>query len=193
MKQRIEFYQAVLKPAQDPATLGLLWRVSLAIVIVWGLVFVYAGVNQYQLQEQNMALQAAVQMGEQEAEQLRTALAELKARQDDGTKEQVERTIRTRQDLLQLLNQKNLVSYANTLNDLAHIPWQGVALQGLTLRGKQMVLRGAANHASAVPAWILGFEQSASLSGHRFGQLSISQDTEGGLSFSLYSSEVADE
>lgn len=190
MKQRIEFYQAVLKPAQDTATLGLLWRVSLGIVVVWGLVFAYAALDQYQLKQQNLSLQVAVSQGEQTAQQLGSALAELKARQDDGTKEQVEQNIKTRQQLLQLLNQKNLVSYAKTLNDLAHIPWQGVALQGLTLQGKQMVLRGAATKASDVPAWILGFEQSSSLRGHSFGQLSISQDTEGGLNFSLYSSEV---
>lgn len=190
MKQRIEFYQAVLKPAQDPATLGLLWRVSLGIVLLWGLVFAYGTFSEYQLKQQNLALQAAVSQGEQDALQLSSALAELKARQDDGTKEQIEQNIKTRQQLLQLLNQKNLVSYANTLNDLAHIPWQGVALQGLTLQGKQMVLRGAASKASDVPAWILGFEQSSSLRGHSFGQLSISQDSEGGLSFSLYSSEV---
>ncbi|ART81297.1 hypothetical protein CBP31_00495 [Oceanisphaera profunda] len=190
MKQRIEFYQAVLKPAQDKANMGLLWRVSLGIVVVWALIFAYAKVSQYQLTQQNMALKAAVQTGERDAQLMSAALSDLKARQDSGEKERVELDIQTRQQLLQLLNQKNLVSYANTLNDLAHIPWQGVALQGLTLQGKRMVLRGAAAQASAVPAWILGFEQSSSLRGHSFGQLAISQGPEGGLNFSLTSSEM---
>ena len=117
------------------------------------------------------------------------ALAELKARQQSGEKEQVERNIASRQELLQVLDLKHWVSYANTLRDLALIPWKNVALQGLTLQDDRMVLRGEAAQASAVPAWILGFEKQDSLRGHAFSQLSISQQPEGGLHFSLHSSE----
>ncbi|WP_319781356.1 PilN domain-containing protein [Oceanisphaera sp. IT1-181] len=190
MKQRVEFYQSVLKPAPNSASMGLLCRVSLAIVVAWALIFASAMVSQYQLTQQNIVLQAAVQAAERDAALMSVALSDLKARQDNGELERVEFDIQTRQQLLQLLNQTNLVSYAKTLNDLAHIPWQGVALQGLTLQGNQMVLRGAASQASAVPAWILGFEKSSSLRGHSFGRLAINQAPEGGLSFSLTSSEV---
>ena len=190
MKLRIEFYQAALKPVQDHANIKMLWRVSLAIVVLWGLVFAYAGLNRYQLEQQNNALQAALMAGTRDADQLRQTLALLNGRQDDTERERVEQNIKARQQLLGLLAQKNLVSYANTLNDLAHIPWQGVALKGLTLQGKQMVLRGEAAKASAVPAWILGFEQRSGLRGHGFGQLAINQQPEGGLSFSLYSAEM---
>ena len=190
MKHRIEFYQAALKPSQDPANLKRLWQVGVGIMVLWGGIFAYSGVTQYQLQQQNNDLQAAVLAGERDLGQLRQALSGLNARKDDNERGRVEQNIRERQQLLGLLQQKNLVSYARTLNDLAHIPWQNVALQGLTLQGKQMVLRGEASQASAVPAWILGFEQRSSLRGHRFGQLAISQQPEGDLSFSLYSADI---
>lgn len=190
MKRRIEFYQAALKPSQDPASIALLWRLGLAIVLLWGIVFAYAGFNQYQLQQQNSALQAAVVSGEADLNQLRQQLAALNSRQDDGQRARIEQNINARQRLLGVLQQENFVSYARILNDLARIPWQGVALQGLTLEGKRMVLRGEAASASQVPAWILGFEQRDSLRGHRFGELEISRRPQGGLGFSLYSAEV---
>lgn len=191
MKQRIEFYQAALKPATDAANLRFGASVAMAIVAIWLLVFANGAINAYQLQQQNQALVASINAGQQNVAQLQVALSELNNRKDDGEQVKLEQNIRARQQLLRLLNQQNLVSYASTLNDLAHIPWQDVALQGLTLQGKQMVLRGVAAKASAVPAWILGFENSSSLRGHSFGQLSISQDEEGVLNFSLYSSEVS--
>lgn len=191
MKQRIEFYQAVLKPSKDAANLSLGWRVGLAIIFLWLLVVANGLLDKYQLQQQNAALQSAVAAGQQDMAQLQAALTELNGRNDKAEQITLQQNIRARQQLLSLVSQQNLVSYAATLNDLAHIPWQDVALQGLTLQGKQMVLRGVAAKASAVPAWILGFEHSSSLRGHSFGQLSISQDAEGVLNFSLYSSEVA--
>lgn len=190
MKQRIEFYQEALKPSQDLASLKLLWQVSLAIVLLWGLVFAYATFSQYQLQQHTQNLQADMQVGERNLEQLRQMLSELNARQNSGELDRIEQNIKSRQQLLGLLQQKNLVSYAKTLQDLALIPWDGVALQGLTLQGKHMILRGETNQASAVPAWILGFEKSSSLRGHQFGQLAITQQPEGGLSFSLYSAGI---
>lgn len=60
MKHRIEFYQAALKPSQDPASITTLWRVSLAIVVLWGLVFAYSGFTRYQLEQQNNTLQATL-------------------------------------------------------------------------------------------------------------------------------------
>ncbi|MBM7454768.1 hypothetical protein HNR62_000597 [Oceanisphaera litoralis] len=190
MKRRIEFYQAALKPSSDPASIGLLWRIGLVIVLLWGIIFAYAGVSQYRLQQQNNALQAAVLAGDADLNQLRQGLAALNRRQDDGRQERIEQNINARQRLLGVLQQENFVSYASTLNDLARIPWQGLALQGLTLQGQRMVLRGEAASASAVPAWILGFEQRDSLRGHGFGQLEISRRPDGGLGFSLYSAEV---
>ena len=191
MKQRIEFYQAALKPSQDRASLSTLWQISLVLVLLWGLKFAFAGFEQYQLQQQNAALQASAQEGEVQVQRLQQTLADLKASQDDSEREQIERNIQARQQLLGLLQQKNLMSYATILKDLAHIPWKDVALQGLTLQGKQMVLRGEAANASAVPQWILGFEQRNSLRGHGFSQLAISEREQGGLSFSLYSAEEA--
>ena len=189
MKRRIEFYQAALRPSQDPASIPLLWRVGLAIVLLWGVMFAYTGFNQYQLQQQNSALQASLLSGESDLSRLRQGLAALNSRQDDGQQQRIELDIKARQRLLGVLQQENFISYANTLNDLARIPWQGVALQGLTLEGKRMVLRGETASASRVPAWILGFEQRDSLRGHRFGQLEISRRPEGRLGFSLYSAE----
>lgn len=190
MKHRIEFYQAALKPSQEPANLGLLLQVSLAIILLWGCMFAYSGFTQHQLKQQNNDVQAAVSVGEREVAQLQQTLADLNAHQDNGERDRLELNIKRRQQLLGTLNQENLVSYARVLNDLAQISWQNVALQGLTLQGEQMVLRGEASQASAVPAWILGFEKSDSLRGHRFGQLAISQQAEGGLSFSLYSADI---
>ncbi|MGO1246803.1 MAG: fimbrial assembly protein [Oceanisphaera sp.] len=190
MKYRIEFYQASLKPSKDRANLTTLWQVSLAIVVVWGLVFAYAGLTHYQLTQQNNSLQMTLAADQRDAEQLRETLSILTGRQDGTERNRIEQNIKARQQLLSLLSQQNLVSYANTLNDLAHIPWNNVALQGLTLQGKQMVLRGEAATASAVPAWILGFNLRSSLRGHRFGQLAISQPAEGDLTFSLYSAGV---
>lgn len=191
MKQRIEFYQTALKPSQDRASLSTLWQISLVICLLWGLKFAFAGYQQYQLQQYNGALQTSAQDGEAQVQRLQQTLTDLKASQDDSEREQIERNIQARQQLLGLLQQKNLMSYATILKDLAHIPWKDVALQGLTLQGKQMVLRGEAAHASAVPQWILGFEQRNTLRGHGFSQLAISEREQGGLSFSLYSAEEA--
>ncbi|MBO1518757.1 fimbrial assembly protein [Oceanisphaera pacifica] len=190
MKHRIEFYQASLKPSSDRANLTTLWQVSLAIVVVWGLVFTYAGLTHYQLGQQNTTLQMTLAAKQHDAEQLRATLSVLQGRQDGAERSRIEQNIKARQQLLSLLSQQNLVSYANTLNDLAHIPWDNVALQGLTLQGEQMVLRGEAVTASAVPAWILGFNLRSSLRGHRFGQLAITQPPEGDLTFSLYSTGI---
>lgn len=192
MKSRIEFYQAALQPVKDFASVNTGLKGAGVIVMVWLLLFAKAWLSEHQLQRQNSELEIQLSLEQQEVDELRSALSALNAeRQNNDEPERLEESIRSRQQLLRLLNQQNLVSYATTLQDLAHIPWQGVALQGLTLQGKQMILRGAASSASAVPAWILGFQHSDSLRGHSFGQLAISQNPDGGLSFSLYSSEVA--
>lgn len=189
MKQRIEFYQKALKPSDNPATFGLLWRVCLLIVLLWGFVSAYVSIGYHQLQSEVAAKNYELERGEQNLVVLRTTLSELKSRQADDQLDLLQKNIRARQKLLDILKDRNLVSYANTLRDLALIPWQNVALQGLTLQDDRMVLRGEAAKASAVPAWILGFEQQDSLRGHAFSQLSIMQQPEGGLGFSLYSAE----
>lgn len=74
MKQRIEFYQAALKPSQDRASLTTLWQISLVICLLWGLKFAFAGYEQYQLQQQNAALQTSAQEGEAQVQRLQQTL-----------------------------------------------------------------------------------------------------------------------
>lgn len=187
MKKNIEFYQAALKPSDNPATLGLMWRVCVLIALLWGCVFVYFSIDYYQLKKQVAADEVAVQQGETELAALQEALSELKRRQANNELERLQQNIAAQKKLLILLQDRNLVSYAKVLHELSLIPWRNVALQGLSLQEDRMVLRGEARQASDVPAWILGFNDQESLRGHGFSELSISQQPEGGLGFSLYS------
>ena len=66
MKQRIEFYQQALKPSDNPATLGLMWRVCLLIALLWGFVFAYVTIGYHQLQNEVIAKEYQVEQGEQD-------------------------------------------------------------------------------------------------------------------------------
>lgn len=187
MKRHIEFYQAALKPSDNPATFCLMWRVCVLIALLWSCIFVYFILDYYQLQQAVAADKIAVQQGEQELIILQGALTELRQRQENNELARLQQNIAAQQKLLRLLQDRNLISYAKVLQDLSLIPWRNVALQGLSLQEDRMVLRGEARQASDVPAWILGFNEQDSLRGHNFSELSISQQPEGGLGFSLYS------
>lgn len=190
-RSRIEFYQAGFKPSQERPTLSWGLRGAGAILLLWGLIAAWAAFDGYRLREQNHQLRAAVTAGETGLAQLQQSLAALNRNQDDSQRLRLERDIRARQRLLGVLNRESFVSYGATLRDLARIPWQDVALQGLTLNGKHMILSGEAARSAAVPAWILGFEQSDSLRDHAFGRLEITRQAEGGWAFTLYSEGVA--
>ncbi|MBL1377198.1 PilN domain-containing protein [Zobellella iuensis] len=187
MKSRVEFYQAGLKPSRERPTFAWLTRGGMLILLLWGGAFAVAAFANHRLQEQNRQLEAAVEAGAAGLAQLQQSLALLSRSQDDSQRQRLEQDIRARQRLLGVLNKESFVSYATTLKDLAQIPWQNVALQGLTLNGRHMVLRGEASRGAAVPAWIMGFEQSDSLRDHAFGRLDIRQQGEGIWSFTLHS------
>lgn len=189
MKRRIEFYQAALKPSDNPATFGLMWRVALLILVVWGFVFAYVTIGYQQLVTENATTAQQIEQNQRSLDDLGRSVAQLQKQQEDIELSLLQKNIRAREQLLTILTDRQLVSYAHTLQALAKIPWRDVALQGLSLNEDRMVLRGEAANASAVPAWILGFEQQEQLRGHEFGQLSIMQQPEGGLQFSLYSAE----
>ncbi|MHA6963730.1 hypothetical protein [Zobellella denitrificans] len=190
-RSRIEFYQSSLKPSRERPTPAWLARGALALLLMWGLIFAYGILHNRQLERQNHQLREEVAVGEAELAQLQQELALLNRGQDGSQRQRLEQDIRARQRLLGVLERESFLSYAAILRDLTRIPRQGVALRGITLSGKHMILRGEAARGAAVPAWILGFEQSDSLRDHAFGRLEISQQSGEGWDFTLYSEGVA--
>ncbi|MDP5291762.1 fimbrial assembly protein [Oceanimonas sp. CHS3-5] len=190
MKTRIEFYQAALKPVRDLPTLRQCGLGLVALVLLWGSVFAWQHLTNYQLHAANRGLEQQLAAARNNVAQLQQGLALLNQRQDDGERLRLERDIRTRRQLLGLLSQDELVSYADTLEDLARVPWSRVSLTGVQLQGRAMTLTGEASDAAAVPAWILGFDGRESLARREFGKLNIHRREPGGLSFSLHSEGV---
>ncbi|PSJ47757.1 fimbrial assembly protein [Zobellella endophytica] len=187
MKGRIEFYQPALRPDRDRPTLAFALRGAGVMVLLWLLACAYAGVNSVWQAEQNRQLRAAADSGQADIARLQQSLALLNQSRDDGRQQRLEQDIRARQRLLGVLSQEELVSYAGTLTELASIPWRDVALQGLTLDGQRMVIRGQASQRAAVPAWIQGFGPGGGLRGRTFSELSIQQQQPGLWLFTLQS------
>lgn len=191
MKTRVELYQAALRPRRDHPTPRHLLLGAVVVLLLWGLAFAWQGLSNYRLAEQNRQLAQQLALARSGVEQLQQSLALLNRSQDDGQRQRLEQDIRARRQLLGVLSQDNLVSYAATLEDLARIPWPRVSLTGLQLRGQAMVLNGEAGDAAAVPAWILGFEQRESLARRSFDRLDIQRREPGLLRFTLNSEGAA--
>ncbi|WMC12304.1 fimbrial assembly protein [Oceanimonas pelagia] len=190
MKTRIEFYQATLRPVRDLPTLGHFGLGLLALVLLWSTAFGWQSYVNHRLSTANRSLEQQLTAARGNVAQLQQSLALLNQRQDDGERQRLERDIRTRRQLLGLLSQDELVSYADTLEDLARVPWSRVSLTGVQLQGRAMTLTGEASDAAAVPAWILGFDGQDSLARREFGKLNIHRRDPGGLTFSLHSDGV---
>lgn len=191
MKQRIEFYQAVLRPEQDLPSLRWGLKGALVIGVLWLLMFAVTGLDVYRQHQVNRQLRANADVVQVSLERLQQSVSLLTRSQDDGQRNQLEQDIRERRQLLGLLSSDSLVSYAGLLTDLASVPWRDVSLQGLNLEGSTMTLTGYARNAQAVPAWIMGFKQKDSLRGRDFGQLEIKQGRGELLFFSLHSEQKA--
>lgn len=190
MKTRIEFYQAALRPVREIPTVRHLGLGVLAVALLWAMALGWQTLHNHRLSKSNTQLQLALGNAEQHITGLQQRVAQLNQRQDDGQRRRLEQDIRIRRQLLGVLGQDNLVSYAATLDDLARLSWQGVALTGLQLEGRAMTLSGEASNAAAVPAWILGFEGRDSLVRRDFGKLDIHRREPGALAFTLHSDGV---
>ncbi|WP_116473309.1 fimbrial assembly protein [Zobellella maritima] len=191
MKKRIEFYQAALKPDSSWPTPA--WGLAgvLLILLGWSLVFTISGWENLRQGEENRRLQAQADEAQADLERLQQEVRKLTRSQDEGELERLMQHVREQQQMLALLSSDNLASYGSVLTDLASVPWRDVSLQGLTLSGEAMTLKGAARHAQAVPAWILGFRQTDSLHGRDFGRLEIRQGQGDTLFFTLHSDRQA--
>ncbi|AEY01682.1 fimbrial assembly family protein [Oceanimonas sp. GK1] len=190
MKTRIEFYQAALRPVRDLPTPRHFGLGLVVLVLLWGTVFAWQHLANYRQAAANRSLQQQLTSAQSNVARLQQSLTELNQRQDDGERLRLERDIRTRRQLLGVLSQDELVSYADTLEDLARVPWARVSLTGVQLQGRAMTLTGEAADAAAVPAWILGFDGRQSLTRREFGKLDIHRRDPGGLTFSLHSDGV---
>ncbi|GAA3530702.1 fimbrial assembly protein [Zobellella aerophila] len=191
MKQRVEFYQASLRPRQESPSLRWWPRGALVIGIVWLLIFALTGLDVYRKTQEHRQLSANAEATQANLDRLRQGVSLLSRSQDEDERHRLEQNIRERRQLLGLLSSDNLVSYGGILSDLASVPWRDLSLQGLTLDGSTMTLTGYARDARAVPAWILGFKQTDSLRGRDFGQLEIRQGQDELLFFSLHSEQQA--
>ena len=75
--------------------------------------------------------------------------------------------------------------YASVMADLSRIRNSNLSLQRIEINEGRINLSGFAGRSQDVPAWVNRFKQTPSLVGKEFGELTLSRDKEGRLTFQL--------
>ncbi|MGL5498964.1 MAG: PilN domain-containing protein, partial [Aeromonas sobria] len=75
--------------------------------------------------------------------------------------------------------------YASLMADLSRIRNSNLSLQRIEINEGRINLSGFAGRSQDVPAWVNRFKQTPSLVGKEFGELTLSRDKEGRLTFQL--------
>ena len=189
MKRQINLYGAEFRPKRQWASLN-------QMALVWGfalLLILLAGVG-YSWQQQQVSRALAqrnveLDLKRGEAQRLDAELARHQADprlQQQLTNQQDELT--AKQGLMRQLGSLTLQKsqgYASLMADLSRIRNSNLSLQRIEINEGRINLSGFAGRSQDVPAWVNRFKQTPSLVGKEFGELTLSRDKEGRLTFQL--------
>ncbi|MBY5993140.1 PilN domain-containing protein [Ferrimonas balearica] len=177
MKRSVNLYSPALLPDKARLTLPRLLKAVAAVLV---LALALAG----QLHRSGDALSAQWDQARAEEQALSAELAQLaqqvRAHQPRpelvAAVEQAEARLAAYQRLAQVLDRDALLTqpgFSNLMTDLANSSDNQVWLERFQLAQSSVLLRGQAQRAAAVPAWLDRLGQQPSLQGRSLSQLSI--------------------
>ncbi|QXW31682.1 PilN domain-containing protein [Aeromonas sanarellii] len=189
MKHHINLYGAEFRPRR-------LWASLPQMSLVWGgvLLLLLAATLFYGWQQQGLdrelaGVRAQLEVQRGEARRLDAELARHQA--DAGLQQQLadkREELGAKQALMQQLGSLSLQKsrgYAGVMADLARLRDARLSLQRIEISDGRINLSGVAERSQDVPAWVNRFKQTPTLAGAQFGELTLSRDKEGRLTFQL--------
>ncbi|WP_421260147.1 PilN domain-containing protein [Aeromonas sp. 600774] len=189
MKRQINLYGAEFRPKRQWASLNqmaLVWGFALLLILLTG------GGYSWQQQQVSRALaqrSAELELKRSEAQRLDAELARHQA--DPRLQQQLvnkQDELTAKQGLMRQLGSLTLQKsqgYASVMADLSRIRNNNLSLQRIEINEGRINLSGFAGRSQDVPAWVNRFKQTPSLVGKEFGELTLSRDKEGRLTFQL--------
>ena len=189
MKRQINLYGAEFRPKRQWASLNqmaLVWGFALLLILLTG------GGYSWQQQQVSRALaqrSAELELKRSEAQRLDAELARHQA--DPRLQQQLvnmQDELTAKQGLMRQLGSLTLQKsqgYASVMADLSRIRSSNLSLQRIEINEGRINLSGFAGRSQDVPAWVNRFKQTPSLVGKEFGELTLSRDKEGRLTFQL--------
>ena len=179
MKQRVNLYQAALRPVRHTLTLSRLTLSWLLLFLLLCSLSAWLWQRQYSLTQQVAAQQQQVTALQQEIEGVKQTLlqrrpsAALLAQQTD-----LEHSIRQKQQLLLLLAQQQQQSrqfYSPVLQHLVAVDRSDLWLTSFTLHQGYSGFEGVALAANALPQWLSQLRLLPYFQGQRFRQVDMAQ------------------
>ncbi|WP_421220892.1 PilN domain-containing protein [Aeromonas enteropelogenes] len=195
MKRQINLYGAEFRPKRQWASLNqmaLAWGAGLLLILLMA-----AGYGWQQQQVSRALAQVNTELAHKRSEAQRLD-AELARHQADPRLQQrltgLQEELTAKQGLMRQLGSLSLqksLGYASVMADLSRIRSSNLSLQRIEINEGRFNLSGFAGRSQDVPAWVNRFKQTPSLAGQEFGELTLSRDKEGRLTFQL--SDIARE
>ncbi|WP_429186638.1 PilN domain-containing protein [Aeromonas veronii] len=189
MKRQINLYGAEFRPKRQWASLNqmaLVWGFALLLILLTGV-----GYSWQQQQVSRALAQRSAELELKRSEALRLD-AELARHQADPRLQQqlvnMQDELTAKQGLMRQLGSLTLQKsqgYASVMADLSRIRNSNLSLQRIEINEGRINLSGFAGRSQDVPAWVNRFKQTPSLVGKEFGELTLSRDKEGRLTFQL--------
>lgn len=189
MKRQINLYGAEFRPKRQWASLNqmaLVWCFALLLILLAGVGYSW---QQQQVSRALAQRNVELELKRGEAQRLDAELARHQADprlQQQLTNQQDELT--AKQGLMRQLGSLTLQKsqgYASLMADLSRIRNSNLSLQRIEINEGRINLSGFAGRSQDVPAWVNRFKQTPSLVGKEFGELTLSRDKEGRLTFQL--------
>ncbi|PKQ73397.1 MSHA biogenesis protein MshI [Aeromonas sobria] len=189
MKRQINLYGAEFRPKRQWASLNqmmLVWGCALLLILLVGVGYSW---QQQQVSRALAQRNVELDLKRGEAQRLDAELARHQADprlQQQLTNQQDELT--AKQGLMRQLGSLSLQKsqgYASLMADLSRIRNSNLSLQRIEINEGRINLSGFAGRSQDVPAWVNRFKQTPSLVGKEFGELTLSRDKEGRLTFQL--------
>jgi len=189
MKRQINLYSAEFRPKRQWASLNqmaLAWALALLLILLAGAGY---GWQQQQVSRALAQRNAELELQRSEAQRLDAELARHQA--DPSLQQQLvnkQDELAAKQGLIRQLGGMSLQKsqgYASVMADLSRIRSSQLSLQRIEINEGRINLSGFAGRSQDVPAWVNRFKQTPSLAGKEFGELTLSRDKEGRLTFQL--------
>lgn len=189
MKNQINLYGAEFRPKLQWASLNqmaLVWGVALLLILLAGAGY---GWQQQQVSRALAQRNIELELKRSEAQRLDAELARHQA--DPRLQQQLINEQGKLSDKQQLMRQLETLTlqksqdYASVMADLSRIRSSNLSLQRIEINEQRINLSGFAERSQDVPAWVNRFKQTPSLAGKEFGELTLSRDKEGRLTFQL--------
>ncbi|WP_429128580.1 PilN domain-containing protein [Aeromonas veronii] len=189
MKRQINLYGAEFRPKRQWASLNqmaLVWGFALLLILLTGIGYSW---QQQQVSRALAQRSAELELKRSEAQRLDAELARHQA--DPRLQQQLvnkQDELIAKQGLMRQLGSLTLQKsqgYASVMADLSRIRNSNLSLQRIEINEGRINLSGFAGRSQDVPAWVNRFKQTPSLVGKEFGELTLSRDKEGRLTFQL--------